>query len=93
MTEEERIEIEDLPEEYRPMSAWGYWGLGILYSIPILGQICLIIHALSGANINRRSYARSYFCTFFVCVIIVVLCGGFSKISEILQELLKTIGG
>ncbi len=60
MTEEEKKEIEKLPEKYRPLGAWGYLGYTILFSIPLLGQICVILFALDGSNVARRSYARSF---------------------------------
>lgn len=59
------------PSEFRPMSAWAYFGLEILYSIPIIGFIFLLIHAIGAQNVNKRSFARSYFC---VLLIVIVLC-------------------
>ena len=59
------------PEEYRPLSPWAYFGYGILYGIPVLGVIMLILHSISSANINRRNFARSYWCVY---VILIVLC-------------------
>lgn len=66
MTRREKDEIERLPGKYRPIGAWGYFGYTILFSLPIIGQLCLLIFALSGSNINRRSFARMYFCGFFL---------------------------
>jgi hypothetical protein len=51
------------PERFRPLSPWVYFGWGIVYSIPVIGLIFLIVHAFSDANINRRNFARSYFCS------------------------------
>ena len=48
MTDYER----SLPAEYQPLSPWAYFGLGIVYSIPLLGLVMLIIHAVSGGNIT-----------------------------------------
>ena len=59
-------------EQFRPISAWGYFGYTILFCIPILGIILLIVFALSNANINRRNYARSYFCGLFLCIVITL---------------------
>ena len=91
MRENELVEISQLPDKYRPMSAWAYWGLTILYALPVIGQIFLIIHALSGANINRRSFARSYFCTFLIAAIVIcimIATGGLTSIiSSITQSL------
>ena len=60
-----------LPEKYRPLGAWSYFGLSILFSIPIVGFIFLIVFACSPANINRRSYARSFFCVYILAAIIL----------------------
>lgn len=48
-----------IPEKYRLMSAWGYIGYSLLFSIPIVGFICAIVFAVSDDYINRRNYARS----------------------------------
>ena len=66
----EKDEIQRLPERYRPLGAWKLFWLNVLYSIPILGQVFWIIHCFSGKNINRRCFARHYFITFLMGVII-----------------------
>ena len=60
-----------IPYEYRPISMWGYFGYTILFCIPILGLILAIVWSFSGANINRRNFARSQFC---VLIILGILC-------------------
>ena len=40
----------------RPLSPWAYFGLEILYTIPIIGFIFLLIHAISAPNINKRNF-------------------------------------
>lgn len=64
---------QQLPPQYRPISAWGYFGYSLLYVIPIVGFICLIVFALSNDNINRRNHARSYFCALIIAVIILAI--------------------
>ena len=73
MNDIEKNEISHLPEKYRPLSAWAYWGLTILFSVPVVGFIFLIIFALNGSNINRRSFARSYFCVLILAAIIIAV--------------------
>lgn len=89
MNNREREEIDNLPDKYRPLGAWGYFGYQILFSIPVVGFICLIIFALSDSNINRRSFARSYFCVTIIAVIILVIViiasGGFAAIMGALK--------
>lgn len=73
MNDIEKNEISRLPEKYRPLSAWAYWGLTLLFSVPVVGFIFLIIFALNGSNINRRSFARSYFCVLILAAIIIAV--------------------
>ena len=83
------MENSNIPEEYRPISMWGYFGYEILFSIPIVGFICLIVFALGAKNVNKKNFARSYFCyTIIVCVIAIVIfaimmaTGAVSALSE-----------
>lgn len=62
-----------LPEQYKPLSPWAYFGYNILFAIPLVGLICLFIFAFSNQNINRRNFARSYFCSLIIAVVLVVL--------------------
>lgn len=64
---------ETLPEEYRPLSPWAYFGLNLLFSVPIVGFIFLIIFSFNGSNINRRNYARSFWCAYLILGIILVI--------------------
>ncbi|MBR7071583.1 MAG: hypothetical protein IKI29_05425 [Clostridia bacterium] len=54
----------------RPLSPWAYFGLQILYAIPIIGFIFLVIHSFSN-NINQRNFARSYWCVYVLALIAV----------------------
>lgn len=73
MNSTEKKEIENLPDKYRPLGAWSYFGLSILFAIPLLGWIFLIVFACSGDNINRRSFARSYFCVYIIVIIVLLV--------------------
>ena len=74
------------PEQYRPLSPWGYFFRSILYSIPVLGTIILLVHALGGTpNENVKNYARSYFCGLalvVIALIVIVAVGGGLGIFE-----------
>ena len=51
-----------LPEEYRPISMWGYFGYQILFAIPCVGLIMLLVFSFGGTkNKNLKNFARSYF--------------------------------
>lgn len=61
------------PERFRPLSPWAYFGYTILFSIPLVGLILLIVFSLSEGNINRRNFARSYFCALVIMLIIILV--------------------
>lgn len=63
----------DGSEQFRPISAWGYIGYSLLFAIPVVGFILLIVFALSESNVNRRNYARSYFCALLVVILLAAV--------------------
>ena len=63
----------NIPEEYKPISMWGYLGYQLLFSIPLIGFILLVVFSLGGTkNINLRNFARSYFCYAIIVLVIVI---------------------
>jgi drug/metabolite transporter (DMT)-like permease len=64
---------EDLPSQFRVLSPWAYFGLQILYGIPVVGFIFLLIHTFSSANLNRRSFARSYWCGLILVAVVAIV--------------------
>ena len=81
------ITKDTLPEKFRPLSAWAYFGYSILFSIPIVGFIFLIIFSCSGKNINRRSFARSYWCWLIIAVIVFVILLATGGIAALVKNL------
>lgn len=70
---QKEITEDTLPAKFKPMGAWSYFGHSILFSIPVVGLILLIIFATGGTrNINKRNYARSYFCGLAIFAVIVI---------------------
>lgn len=67
------MDSSNIPREYKPISAWGYFGYNILFSIPLVGLICLIIFSFDSSNINRRSYARSFFIIYLIIAILFLI--------------------
>ncbi len=64
----------NVPEEYRPISMWGYFGYQILFAIPLIGWIFLLVFAFGGTkNINLRNFARSYFCILIIMVLLIII--------------------
>ncbi len=79
--------MKNIPSEYRPLSPWAYFGYGILFNIPIIGFILLIIFSLDNSNINRRNYARSYWCIYILVIIfIIVLTVLGTTVTEIIDS-------
>ena len=64
---------EAIPPQYKPLSPWAYLGYQILFTIPVVGLIALIIFALNNDNVNRRNFARSYFCVLVIAIVLVVI--------------------
>ena len=62
-----------VPAQYKPLGAWAYFGYSLLFSIPIVGFIFLIVFSFSNSNINRRNYARSYWCGLLIVGVIAVV--------------------
>lgn len=64
----------NIPEEYKPITMWGYFGYELLFSIPCVGFIILLVFAFGGnKNINVRNFARSYFCYMIIIGIIAAI--------------------
>ena len=81
------FELQHLPEAYRPLSPWSYFGLGILYSLPLVGWIFLIVHAIGSTNLNCRNYARSYFCVYVLAIILIAVLAVTGALSGLTQSL------
>ena len=73
----------DVPDNLQPMSPWKYFGLNILYAIPIIGFIFLVCHAIGSSNINKKNYARSFFCIVVIVAVIVGICLATGAISSV----------
>ena len=64
---------QNIPNEYRPLSAWGYIGYNLLFAIPLVGFICMIVFAVDSSYIARRNYARSFLLWMLIGIIISVI--------------------
>ena len=79
-------DLNSIPEKYRPISMWGYFGLEILFSIPVVGFIILIIFALGGTkNVNKKNFARSYFCFVIIAVIICAIAVATGLVAQVID--------
>ncbi len=72
MEDKKSFDVNSIPQEYQPISMWGYFGYQILFALPIIGWIILLIFSFGGTkNINVRNFARSYFCVLIIFAIVV----------------------
>lgn len=82
-----------IPMAYKPLGAWMYFGLSLLFSIPVVGLVFLFIFSFDDSNINRRNYARSYWCSMlvgagiFVLMMILLLVLGFT-FADVFSEMM-----
>lgn len=73
MSDEIKEENQTIPEEYKPISMWGYIGYQILFAIPVIGWILLIAKAIGAKNVNVRNFSRSYFCIIILLILFVTI--------------------
>ena len=64
----------DVNEELKPISAWGYIGYQILFSLPIIGIILILVFSFGGIkNENVRNFARFYVLSFVIAIILIIV--------------------
>lgn len=59
--------------QYRLLSPWAYVGYGLLFTLPVIGWILAVVFALNDDNLNRRNFARGYWCMVLVVVILSIV--------------------
>ncbi len=83
--------ILQVPEDHKPISAWGYLGYTLLFCIPVISIIFVLIYSFGGTkNINLRNYARSFGILWIASaiiaalffVLVMVLFGGLAAFSS-----------
>lgn len=60
-------------EEFRPLSPWAYFGYSVLFTVPFIGLIVNLVFCFSSENINRRNFARSFWCAYLLAAIIIAV--------------------
>ena len=87
-----------VPEENRPLGPWAYFGYGLLFLIPVVGFVLLIVFSFAGKNVNRKNFARSYWCWAILCLalilifVVVLLTGLLRGVTTGLAVWLNSIG-
>ena len=79
-----------VPEENRPLSPWAYFGYSLLFSIPFIGFILLIVLSFAGRNVNRKNFARSYWC-WALLVIALILIAIVILVTGVLRGATETV--
>ena len=79
--------------KYAPLSPWAYFGLTILFQIPVIGFIFLIVFSISDKNINRRNFARSYWCVLVLILIIIAVLAIISATAGATNALFSFFSG
>lgn len=79
------------PKEYKPLSPWAYWGLSLLYAVPVVGLVFMIIFSISKGNINRRNFTRSYWITLLLIVVLIGVSLAIGVATGTVQEVVSAI--
>lgn len=77
-----------IPSEYRPISMWGYFGYQLLFSIPIIGWICIVVFALTSSNLNLRNFARSQFCMMIIWLVLICISAFTGLFTMMLENMM-----
>ena len=75
------------PKEVKLLGPWGYFGLKILFSLPLIGFILLIIFSFDNNHLNRRNFARSYWCDLILGIVLSILLIVLLSVSGVFQEI------
>lgn len=71
--EPEDVEV-SIPDEYRPITMWGYVGYQLLFAIPIVGFVMVLIYSFGRTkNVHLRNFSRSFLCSIIVGIIIAII--------------------
>lgn len=71
-----------IPEEYKPISMWGYLGYQALFSLPLIGLILVLVFSFGGTrNQNLKNFARSYFCFIIIAFVIIAIAVAVGVVS------------
>lgn len=77
-----------IPDDYEPISMWGYFGYQFLFAIPVVGWVLCISFAFMARNHNLRNFARSQFCYLIIYIVIICLLAGFGVLQAIVQSVM-----
>lgn len=91
MKPQEKEEIRNMPEGYRPLGAGKIWLYRLIFLIPIAGFFIMVCFAFDMKNYARRQFAMHHFmllllvvCVWFI-LFVIRLTTGFSVLSCLLN--------
>ena len=61
------------PDNRGLLGPWAYFGLQLLFAVPVVGLVFLIIFSFHSGNLNRRNFARSYWCGLIVFLVLLII--------------------
>lgn len=61
------------PDNRGLLGPWAYFGLQLLFAVPVVGLVFLIIFSFNSGNLNRRNFARSYWCGLIVFLVLLII--------------------
>lgn len=81
VTEEKRFEIPltvtQLPAHLKPLGAWGFFGYGLLFAIPLVGFVLALVFALGGTTrVCLKNYARGVLLAWLFALVIAAVTVG-----------------
>lgn len=76
-----------IPEDYEPISMWGYFGYEFLFAIPVVGWVLCISFALMARNHNLRNFARSQFCYLIIYIVIICVLAACGVLGAVVESL------
>lgn len=76
-----------IPDEYRPIGMWGYFGYTFLFNVPIIGWIICLCLAFGASNRNLRNFSRSQFCWIILYIVALCLMASFGLLASLLQTI------
>ena len=57
------------------MGTGAFFGLMLLYSLPVIGLITCLIFAFSGSNLNRRNFSRAMLIFLVIALVLAIVVG------------------
>ncbi|MBQ7386895.1 MAG: hypothetical protein IJW03_01880 [Clostridia bacterium] len=76
--------------ESKTLSSWTYFGLGVLYAVPVIGTILCIL-ACSSKNKNLRNFARGFILGILLVALLLVAFVMLAKNGIITMDMLRPI--